>query len=323
MSGNLFTDIFPVKEAMFNTKCDIETEITNFQSRIATDISNHQTPKKLEYLALKITNRCNSNCIYCAHAVNRKNSEIYSDIPNELLWKCINEAAELGVSTIAIEGGEPLIRDDIIEIIENVISHGIVPMLLTNGLLLPKMWDKLGKTGLKYILISFDSLIKEVYEKQRGCSFEKALDAIETAVKMMKKYPGVEIHVSCVLTFHNMGDVVNIIKYMTIRGIKTNIIPFHNYLNINVNISNIDKVNIEELVETLINMKKNGYLIANSVGYLKHFVEFFSHNKNIPDDYICKIGYTNLFVDANKNIRPCWSDQIGIVGTLDSISYLL
>ena len=59
---------------------------------------------------------------------------------------------------------------------------------MTNGLLLPAMWDRLGSMGLKYIIISFDSLSKEIYEKQRGCSFEKALAGIDAAVKMMEKY---------------------------------------------------------------------------------------------------------------------------------------
>ena len=133
----------------------------------------------------KMTNKCNSDCEYCPHAISRIDNEIKNDISKEIILQTIHEAAELGVTAISVNGGEPLTRPDIYEIIQTIIDDGIVPVLMTNGLLLPSMWDKLGAIGLKYVIISFDSLIKEVYEKQRGCSFEKALEGIEAAVKMI------------------------------------------------------------------------------------------------------------------------------------------
>lgn len=315
MNGNLFTDLYVVKENMFHEK-SADEEITTLRDKVDTCIKGNLKPKKLDYLMFKMTNKCNSDCEYCPHAISRIDNEIKNDISKEIILQTIHEAAELGVTAISVNGGEPLTRPDIYEIIQTIIDDGIVPVLMTNGLLLPSMWDKLGAIGLKYVIISFDSLIKEVYEKQRGCSFEKALEGIEAAVKMKNKYENVEIHVSAVLTRDNQDDFINLVKFMTSKGIKVHISPFHNYLQLKEEISISDRDKIENLVKKLLDMKKSGYLIASSAGFIRHFTGFFCEGKNIPDDYLCKIGYTNLFIDAHMKVRPCWSESIGIVGTL-------
>lgn len=315
MSGNLFSDLYVVKEKMFD-KMPAEQEISTLRKEVDSCISNNCVPDKLHYLMFKMTNRCNSDCEYCPHAISRIKSEIKNDISKDIILQTIHEASELGVTAIAVNGGEPLTRPDIYEIIKTIIDDGIVPVLMTNGLLLPKMWDRLGAMGLKYVIISFDSLIKEVYEKQRGCSFEKALEGIDAAVKMKEKYDNVEVHVSAVLTRDNQDDFINLVEYMTSKGIKIHISPFHNYLQLKEEISISERDKIEALVAKLLQMKKDGYLIASSSGFIRHLTEFFCEGKKVPDDYVCKIGYTNLFIDAHMYVRPCWSEAIGPVGVL-------
>lgn len=315
MSGNLFSDLYVVKENMFHGM-PAEQEIETLRKEVEECISTKSKPGKLHYLMFKMTNRCNSDCKYCPHAISRTKNEVKNDIPKEIILQTIHQAAALGVTAISVNGGEPLTRPDIFEIIRTIIDDGIVPVLMTNGLLLPQMWDELGALGLKYVIISFDSLIKEVYEKQRGCSFEKALEGIEAAVKMKEKYENVEVHVSAVLTRDNQDDFINLVKYMTSKGIKIHISPFHNYLQLKEEISISERDKIEALVAKLLQMKKDGYLIASSAGFIRHLTQFFCEGKNVPDNYLCKIGYTNLFIDAHRNVRPCWSEAIGAVGVL-------
>lgn len=315
MSGNLFSDLYVVKENMFHT-ASANDEINTLRKQVLSCIDENMVPDKLHYLMFKMTNRCNSDCEYCPHAISRTKNEIKSDISKDIIIKTIHEAAQLGTTAISVNGGEPLIRPDIYEIIQTIIDDGIVPVLMTNGLLLPKMWDHLGAMGLKYVIISFDSLIKEVYEKQRGCSFEKALEGIEAAVKMKEKYENVEIHVSAVLTRDNQDDFINLVEFMSAKGIKIHISPFHNYLQLKEEISINERDKMEDLVSKLLKMKADGCLIASSAGFIKHLTAFFCDGKNVPDDYLCKIGYTNLFVDAHMNVRPCWSEAIGTVGVL-------
>ena len=321
MSGNLFSDVYKVKENYFGETLACK-EISNLRNDVNYWIENKKVPDNLQYLLFKMTNRCNSDCKYCPQAISRSKNEIKNDIDKEIIFKVIEDAKKLGTSAIAVNGGEPLLRNDIFEIIEKIIDNKMLPVLMTNGTLLPKSRDQLGKIGLRYVIISFDSMIKEIYEKQRGISFEKALDGIEAAIKMREKYPGVEIHVSAVLTKNNQDDFINLVEYMTKRGIKVQISPIHNYLHIKEEISITDRQKIENLVTKLLEMKKDGYLIASSVGFIKHLVNFFCDNENIPKNYQCKVGYTNLFIDANMNVRPCWSDAIGPCGNLKNSSII-
>lgn len=314
MSGNLFTDLYQVKQTMFGKNS--AEEITALRREVSEAIRISSRPERLHYLMFKMTNRCNSDCEYCPHAISRAGREVKNDIPKELILQTIHEAGQLGATAISVNGGEPLVRPDICEIISAIIHEGIVPVLMTNGLLLPKMWRQLGELGLKYVIISFDSLIKEVYEKQRGCSFEQALAGIEAAAEMMRIFAKVEVHVSAVLTRDNQDDFIHLINFMSERGIKIHISPFHNYLQLEEEISITERDKISWLVDTLLEMKRSGSLIASSAGFIQHLTEFFCGGKTVPEGYRCKIGYTNLFVDAHMNVRPCWSEAIGPVGVL-------
>ena len=315
MAGNLFTDLYHVKEKMYHGM-SAEQEVRLLREQIARDIKANAVPEKLHYLLFKMTNRCNSNCKYCPQAVSRMREEEKFDIPLELVKKTIREAGGLGATAVAINGGEPLVRPDVGEIVTEIIDSKMVPVLMTNGLLLPKMGESLGALGLRYVIISFDSLIPEVYEDQRGCSFEKALAGVEAALKMKERFADMEIHVSAVLTKNNQDDFINLVKFMSARGIKVHISPLHNYLNLGGNLDKIERKKIEALVETLLRMKQDGYLIASASGFIRHLVSFFREGKLMPDDYQCKVGYTNLFVDALMNVRPCWDDSMGVVGRL-------
>lgn len=97
------------------------------------------------------------------------------------------------VTAASINGGEPLVRQDISEIIRLLISEHITPVLMTNGLLLPERWDELGAAGLRYIIMSFDSLDPETYNKQRGANFQDAMAGIDAAVALKES---MEMHIS-------------------------------------------------------------------------------------------------------------------------------
>ena len=101
----------------------------------------------------------------------------------------------------------------------------MTPVLLTNGLLLDRLWEDLGAAGLRYIVISVDSVDRQVYEKQRGVSFDMAMAGLEAALKLRRKYGRSEIHVSAVLTKDNHKDFMNLVMYMRDRDIKVQVLP--------------------------------------------------------------------------------------------------
>ncbi len=96
-----------------------------------------------EVVHLSVTSKCNLNCPFCYEKSEKM------EMTTEQLFGLIDELAEMRVFQLAIGGGEPLLRKDILKIIQHCCEKGIVPNLTTNGLLLSKriMNQLSGKVG--------------------------------------------------------------------------------------------------------------------------------------------------------------------------------
>ncbi|WP_298500770.1 GTP 3',8-cyclase MoaA [uncultured Methanobrevibacter sp.] len=121
---------------------------------------NYQRP--IISLRITITNRCNVNCLYCHHdGMVSSKQEMTAD---ELYTIC-KIAKNIGVKKIRISGGEPLIRKDIVEIVEKIGSLGFKDIsMTTNGTYLEKYAQGLKDAGLDRVNVSLDTLNRETYE---------------------------------------------------------------------------------------------------------------------------------------------------------------
>ena len=93
---------------------------------------------------LILTNRCNNNCVYCQIPKNLKCDELNT----EQVKKIIHELKKIGIWRISLSGGEPLIRDDIKEIIDYCHEKDIFVSLNTNGKLVKKRISDIKKVNL-------------------------------------------------------------------------------------------------------------------------------------------------------------------------------
>jgi cyclic pyranopterin phosphate synthase len=134
-------------------------------------------------LRISVTQKCNYNCIYC-HMEG-----INYNVPNEMTAKEIERVSRIlvkfDIKKVKITGGEPLIRKDIIEIIEAFKKTGMNEISMsTNGSLLKELAKPLRKAGLNRVNISLPSLKKEVYEYiTGGGKIENALEGIDAAIE--------------------------------------------------------------------------------------------------------------------------------------------
>jgi len=141
--------------------------------------------RKIDYLRVSITDRCNMRCIYCMPPegiLHRPHDRILSF---EEIYRIVNAAAELGISKVRITGGEPLVRKDLSLFIKNLKRiRGLDEIALTtNGVYLKERAFSLKEAGLDRVNISLDSLVPEKFrEITRGGSLEKALEGVEAAL---------------------------------------------------------------------------------------------------------------------------------------------
>src|SRR6266498_2990096 len=116
--------------------------------------------RPITYLRISVTDRCNLRCVYCLP----ENGIQWQPRENLLTAKeiaCITEtAAQGGVNRVRLTGGEPLVRPDIVEIVERIASiPGIEEVsLTTNAMLLERLARPLASAGLKRVNISLDTL---------------------------------------------------------------------------------------------------------------------------------------------------------------------
>ena len=121
--------------------------------------------RDINYLRVSVTKRCNLNCSYCG-AKNESGEEL---TPFQI-EKIVKAFASCGITKVRLTGGEPLVRQDIVEIAERISRiDGIKKIALTtNGIFLKKYAEQLKKAGVTAVNISLDTTDKEQFRKITG-----------------------------------------------------------------------------------------------------------------------------------------------------------
>lgn len=143
--------------------------------------------RNINYLRLSITDKCNLKCKYCVPEKIAKKETCKEVLSLEDIKFVIRSFVEEGLNKIRLTGGEPLVRKDVVKIIEYIKGFPQIKdiSITTNGLLLEDMARDLKKAGLNRLNISLDSLKKEKYNQiTRGGDLEKLLRGIELAEKI-------------------------------------------------------------------------------------------------------------------------------------------
>lgn len=143
--------------------------------------------RKLNYLRISITDRCNLRCIYCVpHGFIPKlpHKEILS---YEEILHIVRIGVGLGISKVRITGGEPLVRKGVYGFLKRLTKiEGLLDIsLTTNGVFLKHNINKIKSAGIKRINISLDTLNRKKYRKITGYDFfDQVWEGIELAHKM-------------------------------------------------------------------------------------------------------------------------------------------
>jgi len=157
-------------------------EIQNHQDELRQAVLNARPFKPL-YVKMKVFYGCNLRCEMCNHWRDTREPPI----PSKRFKEVFQELADLGTKKIHISGGEPMLRPQIPEMIEQATALGIKVTMTTNGTLIDKVKAKrLVEGGLRGVNISIDSPIRKMHEKIRGV--EGSFKATIKAVQLFRRY---------------------------------------------------------------------------------------------------------------------------------------
>ncbi|MDQ6969709.1 MAG: GTP 3',8-cyclase MoaA [Mariprofundus sp.] len=140
--------------------------------------------RQLTYLRISVTDRCNMRCDYCRPAADAYQAEPRDHILSyEEIERIARVAAAMGVSKLRITGGEPLVRRDLLTLVEKLAAiPGITDLsMTTNATLLAKYAKDLAAAGLTRINVSLDSLNALRFRKLTGGELAPVLAGIKAA----------------------------------------------------------------------------------------------------------------------------------------------
>lgn len=142
-----------------------------------------QFGRRLHYLRISLTDRCNFRCVYCMpeDMMFRPQSELMTD--DEVLY-FVRLFADLGFDKFRLTGGEPTVRPRLVDLVREIVATPGVKSLsmTTNGVVLKRFAQPLADSGLQRVNISLDTLDPQKFEMlTRRDSFEEVWGGIIAA----------------------------------------------------------------------------------------------------------------------------------------------
>ena len=188
--------------------------------------------RPLETLRVSITDRCNFRCVYCMPKEVFGRDYAFLDrqelLTFEEITRVVGVFAALGVRTVRITGGEPLVRRDVERLVELLAAIPDLELALTtNGALLPQKAQALADAGLDRVTVSLDSVDDATFRALNDADFpvERVLAGIDAAAAaglrvkvnaVVKRGANDDGIVALAERFRGTGHVLRFIEYMDV-----------------------------------------------------------------------------------------------------------
>jgi cyclic pyranopterin phosphate synthase len=181
--------------------------------------------RRVNSLRISVTQRCDFNCFFC-HKEGESNP--HGEMTPEEIEALVSTAADLGIKKIKLTGGEPLLREDIVEIVSKISPYVEEVSMTTNAFHLAERAGELKEAGLQRVNVSLHSACPEVFKEITGCNvlpevkegIKAALEAGLKPVKLnmvaMKGVNGKEISDMIALA-KDLGATLQVIEYQPLE----------------------------------------------------------------------------------------------------------
>ncbi|MFA4988200.1 MAG: radical SAM protein [Candidatus Omnitrophota bacterium] len=295
---------------------------TNFLFWLSRKINYPLVPPDL--VQINFTFDCNLRCKMCSmhdqlDFLKKQGKRV--EIDSQAMRKIIKETRDLGTRTVLFIGGEPLLKNDLFELITFTKSLGLSPIIVTNGVMLDK--DNIGKcfeSGLEWLSISIDAASEATFAKVRG---EKVFGRITENLRLLnsmkdeKRIEFPKVVSVCTIMDDNIEELMDVVELC--RELRIERVIFQPVVANNIDQTQRDGVFpgfipedrlkiMDEAIDRLIRYKRsspeNFSFIANSVRMLNLLKKYF-RGKMKPKDLPCYAGYNRLQVVQEGKVYFC------------------
>lgn len=268
-------------------------------------------PKYLPVMVLFLTGRCNLRCRTCG-VCDLECGHGQEDELTTAQWKAVIDAAalELGTTLAAVSGGEPLLRQDIYDIIRHATDRGISIHLCTNATLLDAAAAKqLNDAGVATVSVSLESPDPETHDYLRGAD---TYPAVVNAVRMLREHaPRVRVGINYLITRHNYKNMHAMVDFAESLGahqikfapIHTNLLhrlkPLTQYEELLFREADIE--DLEQEVRRARQRSRQSKLHATSDAFFAGISSLYT----TPKRFRCHAGYAICAISPTGNVAPC------------------
>ncbi|XP_012219038.2 molybdenum cofactor biosynthesis protein 1 isoform X2 [Linepithema humile] len=209
---------------------DTSTRLQRLRVRLQEDeqreILTDTFGRKHTYLRISVTERCNLRCTYCMPAEGVKLTKKDGILRTDEIIQIADLFVKEGVRKIRLTGGEPTVRKDIVDIVEQLkqLKNLEQVAITTNGLTLTRQLSALQRAGLGALNISLDTLKEERFEiftRRKG--WPRVIASIDLAVQLGYN----PVKVNCVIMRgRNDDEIIDFVDFTRDRPIDIRFIEY-------------------------------------------------------------------------------------------------
>ncbi|MHA1950714.1 MAG: GTP 3',8-cyclase MoaA [Candidatus Thorarchaeota archaeon] len=260
--------------------------------------------RPVNYLRISLTQRCNHACFFC-HSEGEESADVEMS-PTEI-ERLVQFAADRGVTKVKLTGGEPLLRDDILEIVRRISPLVQDLSLTTNGALLENIALDLKNAGLNRVNVSLHSLDPMTYREVTGStSLSMVKRGIAKAVEV--GLTPLKINMTLLRTL-NESQIRSMLEFAANTGAVLQLIELQ---DVPTECSNslgdyrADVVSLEKYFEQIASD-----IVQRTLHGRKHYTIHLSGNsvvveiiRSMHNSNFCRFC-TRLRVTSDGNLKPC------------------
>ncbi len=259
----------------------------------------------------EMTTSCNLSCIHCHTGETNYQNELTTEEGKQLIL----QLAEIkDFQMMAYTGGEPLVREDLFELLSFSKSIGFSNTLATNATLIDdSIAQKLRKNGVVIAAVSLDGFDAKTHDKirRKNGAFKQALDGIRSLHKA-----GILLHINITAMNYNMDEIKRLLEL--VNELETGILLMYQLVPVgrgkSIEYASLDLSNNERLIKIIADAQKESEAIIEPVAGPQYWA-YLLKQKNITKGPLlklaeklffgCMAGRGFVYIKPDGSVWPC------------------
>ncbi|MEM2905809.1 MAG: radical SAM protein, partial [Candidatus Bathyarchaeia archaeon] len=262
---------------------------------------------------LALTYRCQNNCLHCYAKGPHETQELTTE-----QWRLVlKKLFEAQIPAVSFTGGEPTLRDDLVELVAATQSIGLVSGLITNGRRLSdKAYaEKLYRAGLDFAQITLESNRPEVHEKMTRApgSWKETVDGVRNCLNL-----GLYVVTNTTISPYNVDHALELVRFLKKLGVVNFAMNSLIYSGRGEVAEKDFLLPRDRLRKTLDEVKHEAFLLGMEFNWYSptRYCELNPVTMGLGAKF-CSACRTNMAVEPDGTVLPCqsWFKSVGNILT--------